>query len=113
MVYLTKDRKLDRNMFHSTEMKTHGIRLRVKATLDVYCNVFMKDMMEEETCKALELLFPAQNVLVNVRKPESDVRIREFTNSDATSFTTLCEDHLSFNNYWTHIQPWQVFFFAI
>ena len=73
MVYLTKDRELDRNMFQSTWKKTHDIKLRVKAILDVYCDVFMMDMVEDETCKALELLFHAQIVLVNVRKPESDV----------------------------------------
>ena len=42
-------------MFHSKwKMKTHGIRSRVKDTLDVYGDVLVKDMMEE-TSKTLEL----------------------------------------------------------
>ena len=48
----------------------------MKAILDVYCKVLMKGMNEDETCKALELLFPAQIALVKFRKSETDVRIR-------------------------------------
>ena len=39
VIYLTKDRELHSNMFHSKwkmKMKTHDIRSRVKDTLDVY-----------------------------------------------------------------------------
>ena len=38
VIYLTKDRALDSNMFHN---KWKGIRSRVKDTLDVYCDVLM------------------------------------------------------------------------
>ena len=59
MIYLTKNRELDSNMFHSKwKMKTHGIRSRVKDTLDVYDDVLVKDMMEDELSKTLELFLP-------------------------------------------------------
>ena len=45
-------------MFHSNWKKMHGLRSRVKAILDVYCEVLMKGMNEDETRKALELLCP-------------------------------------------------------
>ena len=49
---------------------------RVKAIIDVYCEVRKKDLIDDATHKALELLFPAQIVLVIFRKSETDVRIR-------------------------------------
>ena len=47
-------------MFHSNRKKMHDLMPRVKAILDVYCEVLMKDMKDDETRKALELLFLAQ-----------------------------------------------------
>ena len=63
-------------MFHSNWKKMNGLMPRVKAILDVYCEVIKKDMNDDETCKALELIFPAQIALVNLRKSATDVRIR-------------------------------------
>ena len=37
VVYLTKNRELDRHMFHSIWKKMNGLMPRVKAILDVYC----------------------------------------------------------------------------
>ena len=72
MIYLTKDRELDSNMFQSKwKMKTHGIRSRVKDG-----DVLVKDMIEDETSKTLELFFLPKLYELNVRQPESDVRIR-------------------------------------
>ena len=35
----------------------HGLMPRVKAILDVYCEVLKKDMNDDEIHKALDLLF--------------------------------------------------------
>ena len=63
-------------MFHSNRNKMHDLMPRVKAIPDVYCEVLMKDMKDDETRKALELLFLAQIALVIFRKSETNVRIR-------------------------------------
>ena len=94
MVYLTKDRELDRHMFHSNWKKMHGLKSRGKAILDVYCEVLMNSMNEDETHKVLVLLFPAQIAPVNFRKSETDVRIQVYH-----PFTSLCENHLLLNRY--------------
>ena len=76
VVYLTKNRELDRHMFHSIWKKMNGLMPRVKAILDVYCEVMKKDMNDDETRKALELFFSAQLAQVNLRKSATDVRTR-------------------------------------
>ena len=72
----TEDRELDRHVFHINWKKMNDLMQRVKAIIDVYCQVRKKDLIDDATHKALELLFPAQIALVIFRKSETDVRIR-------------------------------------
>ena len=58
MIYLTKNRELDGDMLNRKwRMMTHDIWSRVKGTLDVYCDVLINDMKDDETNKTPKLFF--------------------------------------------------------